>query len=118
MDRPIAQTRRFARSGLAYARVIAYLVGFGVLVAFVVHYYLIPALQAAGQATGPERSVLAAQSRLVLALVLFVLLMGLFLVFRIGRFFFPRRRQPPESTTYTDAWAESARRLRLDEQEE
>ena len=109
---------RVWRNGLAYVRVIAYLVGFGVLLAFVGHYYLIPALEAAGQATAPERTVLSAQSRLVLALVLFILLMGLFLVFRIGRFFFPRRRQRSEPTKYTDAWTESARRFRMDEREE
>jgi hypothetical protein len=107
-----------SRTGLAYVRVVAFLVGFGVLLFFIVHYYLIPALQAAGQATPRERRILSVQSRLVLTLILFILLVGLILVFRVGRFFFPRHRQRPKPTNYPDAWAESARRVDVDQSEE
>ena len=107
-----------SRKGLAYVRAVAFLVGFGTLLLVVVHYYLIPALQAAGQATPRERRVLSVQSRLVLALILFILLVGLILVFRIGRFFFPRHRQRPKPTNYPDAWTESARRVDVDELEQ
>lgn len=113
----ISNCRQFRR-GLAYVRAVAFLVGFGVLLLVVVHYYLIPALQAVGQATPRERNILSVQSRLVLALILFILLVGLILVFRIGRFFFPRHRQRPRPTNYPDAWAESARRVNVDEQSE
>jgi hypothetical protein len=114
----MAPSARQFRCGLAYVRVIAYLLGFGVLLFFVIHYYLIPALQAAGQATPRERRILSVQSRLVLALILFILLVGLILVFRVGRFFFPRRRQRPKPTIYPDAWAESARRVDVDQSDE
>lgn len=106
------------RGGFAYARVVAFLAGFGALLLVVVHYYLIPALQAAGEATPRERRILSVQSRLVLALILFILLVGLILVFRIGRFFFPRHRQRNKPTNYPDAWAESARRVDVDQSEE
>jgi uncharacterized BrkB/YihY/UPF0761 family membrane protein len=114
----MAPSGRPSRCGFAYVRVIAYLLGFGVLLFFVVHYYLIPALQAAGQATPRERRILSVQSRLVLALILFILLVGLILVFRVGRFFFPRHRKRQKPTNYPDAWAESARRVDVDESEQ
>jgi uncharacterized BrkB/YihY/UPF0761 family membrane protein len=114
----MAPSARQFRGGLAYVRVIAYLLGFGVLLFFIVHYYLIPALQAAGQATPRERRILSVQSRLVLALILFILLVGLILVFRVGRFFFPRHRKRQKPTNYPDAWAESARRVDVDESEQ
>lgn len=114
----MAPTKRQFRRGLAYVRVVAYLLGFAVLLFFVVHYYLIPALEAAGQATPWERRILSVQSRLVLALILFILLVGLILVFRVGRFFFPRHRQRQKPTVYPDAWTESARRVQVNEPEQ
>jgi|SRR5579884_1606260 len=94
---------------------IAYLIGFAVLLAFISHYYLLPALAAAKTATPAEKRILVAHSRLILAIFLIVLLVGLFLTFRVARFFFPRPPRQNKPTTYPDAWSESARRLRLDE---
>src|SRR5690349_23543853 len=105
------------RRGLAYVRAVAYLVGFGILIAFVVHYYLIPALQAAGQATRSERRVLSAHALLLLVLLLLILFLGLVLVFRVGRFFLPRHHTRSKPTQYPDAWEESARRAKVDESE-
>ena len=105
------------RRGLAYVRVAAYLVGFAILIAFVVRYYLIPALQAAGQATRPERRVLSAHALLLLVLILVILFLGLILVFRVGRFFLPRHHTRQKPTEFPDAWEESARRVKVDEEE-
>ena len=102
------------RSGLAYVRALAYLLGFAALLASVSHYYLLPALEAAGQATPRERRLLSAHSLLILAILLVILLAGLILTFRIGRFFRPRQQNRQTPTRYPDAWAESARRVRVD----
>ena len=107
---PPSRARRFG-FGLAYARVVVFLAAFAGLVIFVAYYYLFPAMEAAKKATPAQRRVLAAHSRLVLVLLLVILLCGLILTFRVGRFFLPRRRQPNKPTNYPDAWAESARRL-------
>jgi hypothetical protein len=106
-----------SRAGLGYARVLAFLLGFAVLIIFVSRYYLIPATEAFGQATPGQQRVLAAHSRLLLAILLFILLAGIVLTFRVGRFFFPRPRQPLKPTRYPDAYAEAARRIKVDDEE-
>jgi hypothetical protein len=90
---------------------IVFMVACAVLIAIVSRYYLIPALDAARHATPREKRWLAASSRLLLSVVLFVVLAGLLMVFRVGRFFFPRNPPPRVRTQYIDAWSESAKRL-------
>lgn len=102
------------RPGFAFARLIAFLLGFAVLLIFVSHFYLFPALRARQTATEPERRILAAHALLLLAVLLFILLSGLILTFRIGRFFQPRRRAKQRPTIYPDAWAEAGRRIEVD----
>src|SRR3954447_26577132 len=93
-------------------RVIVFMVAFAVLIAYVSHYYLIPALSAAKLATPREKRWLMASSRLLLAVILFIIVAGIFMTFRIGRFFFPRYSRPRRAPTqYIDAWAESAKRM-------
>lgn len=102
--------------GFAYVRVLAFLVGFAALIAFVSRYYLIPALEAFGQASPDQRRVLVAHSRLLLFILLLILLSGLILTFRVGRFFFPRQSpRKPKPTNYPDAWEEAGRRIEVDE---
>ena len=90
---------------------MVYLLSFGILVAIISHYYLIPALQAAANASPRERRLLSANSLLLMAVVLFILGVGLLLTFRVGRFFFPRQGEKRTQTRYIDAWAEAGRRL-------
>lgn len=97
---------------------IAFLAGFAALLIFVSYYYLFPALRARQAATEPERKVLAAHALLLMAVLLFILLMGLILTFRIGRFFLPRRRGKARPTIYPDAWAEAARRVEVEPHED
>jgi hypothetical protein len=104
--------------GMGYARVLAFMLGFAVLFVFVVWYYLIPATEAFGQASPGEQRVLAAHSRLLLAILLLILFSGLILTFRVGRFFFPRPRQPSKPTRYPDAYAEAARRIKVDDDDD
>jgi hypothetical protein len=85
--------------------------GFAVLLAVLSRWYLIPALEAVQTADGMEKRQLVAHSRLVLAIVLFILVAGILLTFRFGRYFLPRVGEKAKPTQYPDAWAESAKRV-------
>ena len=92
--------------------------GFAVLIWIVSRWYLIPALEASQDATGLEKRQLAAHSRLLLAVVLFILVAGILLTFRFGRFFFPRTTERAKPTKYVDAWAESGKRASVPPRED
>ena len=114
MTRP----NRHLRRGVAYVRIVAFLVTFAGLLIFVVYHYLFPAMRVWPHATEAQRKLLAAQMALLLAVLLAILFVGLLLTFRISRFFFPAKRPPRTRTVYPDAWAESARRIQVDPPEE
>jgi predicted histidine transporter YuiF (NhaC family) len=114
----IDRRRRRRRPARSIVAVLIYLVGFVILLVMVSHYYLVPAIEATRDATHLQRKALSAYATLVLMLVLFVLLIGLLLTFKIGRFFRPRPLQPRKPTRYVDAWEESGRRLKLPEKDE
>jgi Na+/phosphate symporter len=107
-------------AGFVYLRLLTFLIAFAGLLIFVSYYYLFPAMEAFAQTTttAPQKRVLAAHAALVLALLLFVLLVGLLLSLRMGRFFFPARRQRAKPTHYPDAWAEAGRRIEVEPREE
>jgi hypothetical protein len=89
---------------------VIFLLGFFVLLIVVSHYYLLPALVIAQGATPSEKRWLSAASMLLMSVVLFTLIVGMVLVFRVRRYFVP----PPSvrtKTQYVDAWAESAKRM-------
>jgi len=91
---------------------LIFLTAFAILIAVVSKVYLIPALEAAKDATPHQKRLLMASSRLLLAVILFVIGAGIVITFRVGRFFFPNRARPkPTKTQYIDAWAESAKRM-------
>src|SRR5687768_4055088 len=108
---------RLHRAGRTPWAVLLFLFGFGVLVVIVSHYYLLPAMEAALDATPRQRRGLAAYSRLLLVVVLFILFAGLVITFGIGRMFMPRNRPPPTKTKYVDAWAESAKRMKVPDED-
>ena len=99
---------RFRRSLWA---LVIYLLGFAAFIAILSWYFLLPALDASQSATPRQKQQLSAYSLLLLAVVLLVILAGLVLTFRISRYFFPRPQSRRTQTKYVDAWAESARRL-------
>ncbi len=125
------------RGGRSIIPLLVYLFSFVVLLIFVSRFYLFPAIEAAhatmkarptSAPTSASRlavekadklrlDTLSAQATLVLAIVLFVLLAGLLLTFRIGRFFRVSPDSRPKPTRYVDAWEESGRRLKLPEDE-
>ncbi|HZN66551.1 MAG TPA: hypothetical protein VFB66_14780 [Tepidisphaeraceae bacterium] len=98
-----------------YWPTIAFLLGFGGLIVLVSYWYLFPALEAAARANPAEKRHLAAHARLLLAIILVILVAGILLTFRFGRFFLPRQREKPGPTQYVDAWQESARRVSADD---
>lgn len=110
MDRDIPHPL-VCRSGRIYWATLAFLIGFAVLIYVVSDWYLLPALDAAQGATTAEKRQLSAYSRLLLAIVLVILICGILLTFRFGRFFFPRQRDARRPTKYVDAWAESGKRM-------
>jgi len=48
---------------------------------------------------------------MLLAIILFILIAGIILTFRFGRYFTPRLGEKAKPTEYVDAWAESGRRV-------
>lgn len=103
------RTLHSAHSAVA---VVVYLAGFVAVLLIVSHFYLLPAIEATRGADPKQRELLAWHARLVLIVVLFVLLGGLMLTFRISRFFRPRPGPRPKPTQYVDAWEESGRRMK------
>ena len=103
---------RRRRAGRIYWATLAFLLGFSVLIVFVSYYYLFPAMEATPDASPVERRQLAAHAWLLLTIILVILLSGMILTFRVGRFFLPpRTSDKPKPTRYVDAWAESGKRL-------
>lgn len=98
--------------------VLAFLIGAVLIVWLVLEKYLLPAVLAARNIDEIGRKHLAALSSLVLAVVMVLLLAWLILLIRPGRFFLPRKAAPRSRTTYTDAWAESARRMQTPPEED
>jgi hypothetical protein len=90
--------------------VVAFMVGFLVLVFFLTSYYILPATEAFMLGTIGEKRQIDAYSSLLMYVLLVILLSGLLLTFRVGRFFFPRNSPQREKTQYVDAWAEAGRR--------
>jgi hypothetical protein len=104
---------RHCRSGRILWGTLAFMVGSAILIVVISRWYLLPAMEAARNAAPAERRALAAHARLLLSVVLFILVAGILMTFRFGRFFLPRRGdgESPKPTRYVDAWAESARRM-------
>jgi hypothetical protein len=72
---------------------------------------VLPGLEAAKHMTHEQRRKQAANAMLVLMLMLTLLVVGLLITFRIGRFFFPRPTAPRTKTKVIDAWAEAGQRM-------
>jgi hypothetical protein len=98
--------------------VVIFLTGFSALLLLVCWYYLLPAADAYRDADKLGKHKLAATSSLLLAVILFVMLVGMMMTFRVRRFFFPRPTPKPTKTDYVDAWAESGKRLQIDDDDD
>jgi hypothetical protein len=106
--RTMSASQRLRRSLWA---TLAFLAGFGVLIVLVSNYFLIPAADAARTADQAGKRQLSAVAMLMLAILLFIMLVGLLMTFRVRRFFQPGEPVKRDKTEHIDAWAESARRM-------
>jgi O-antigen/teichoic acid export membrane protein len=104
--------------GRSHWAAVAFLFTFTLLLIAICYFYLFPALEAYKHASPEDRSKLRAYSALVQAIMLFILVAGLILTVRIGRFFFPRPDSPRVRTQYVDAWAEAGKRAETPKPEE
>jgi hypothetical protein len=108
------RSRRPARTPWA---VVAFLAAFAAGLGLLSHFYLLPALRtfltARQQGDKTGTAAITATSALLLAVILVILVAGILLTFRIGRFFFPRKTEPRTRTKYVDAWAESGKRMEV-----
>jgi hypothetical protein len=107
------------RHGRTLVGVIAYLLGFAALLLLELHYFLRPALMIGSHADPLSRQKLHALAWLMFSIILVYLVSGLILVFRVGRFFFPREELTGRRvrTPHIDIWAEAGKRIKLDEDE-
>ena len=108
------------RRGAVRWSAMAFLVVFTVLLIAITSYVLVPGFEAIKdpKLTPEEKRSLQAWYRLLMFVLLFILFAGLVLTFRFGRLFFPRATAPRTRTQYTDAWAESARRMQVPPEDE
>ena len=96
---------------------VAFVAGFSALIVIVFHYFLVPAAAAAKSADLAGKRQLSAVSMLMLVILLFIMLIGLLMTFRVRRFFQPSQSGAPTKTQHIDAWAESARRMTVPPEE-
>jgi len=119
MGQVLAARRR--RPGRSQWPVLAFLLAFTVGLIGLTYYYVLPAsrsfLKAKQEGDRHGQHAITATSALLLAVVIFILIAGLLLTFRVGRLFFPRNTPPRTKTQYVDAWAESAKRLQTPPEE-
>jgi hypothetical protein len=97
---------------------LAFLVGFSLLIVLVSHYFLIPAILASQDATPQEKRHIQAMATLLLTVVLFILGVGIVLTLRVKRFFLSSAPITPTKTQYVDAWAEAGKRAKASPDEE
>ncbi|MGA2231586.1 MAG: hypothetical protein ABSH22_11860 [Tepidisphaeraceae bacterium] len=96
------------------AGVVFYLEGFAYLLLITLDRFLAPAVEAVKGADAAGKRQIQAVSWLVLIILLFYLGAGLTLIFRFGRYFFPRpeNERKPSPTAHLDIWAEAGKRLK------
>jgi hypothetical protein len=109
---PMLEPRMTPRLRYALWGAAAFLVGTAALIIIVSHFYLIPAWEASKTADVAGKRQLSASAALLLSVVLFVLAVGLMLVFRVRRMFTPAGTETRQKTEYIDAWKEAGRRAR------
>jgi len=100
--------------------VAVYLAGFAVLLLVELHFFIEPAIRASHGSDPLGKQKLQAVAWLMFSILLFYLIAGLMLVFRVGRFFFPRQDLAGQRvrTQQMDIWAEAGKRLKVNPEDE
>ena len=110
-SRTIARVKRLGR---IHWGTFVFLIVFVILLVVVARYTLVPGLAAITQnPTTQQSNQLVAWYSLLLFVLLFILFVGIVMTFRFGRLFFPHPTEPRTKTQYTDAWAESGKRMQV-----
>ena len=107
--------RRQGGAGRIYWAMLAYVGGFAILIGLLLRYFILPGLAVMNDpsTSDEQRQRLAAMAALLMALVLQLLLIGLLVVFRMRRLF-NEQGGGRQRTAYVDAWAESAKRVSVE----
>lgn len=116
-SRTIARVKRLGR---IHWGTFVFLIVFVILLVVVARYALVPGLDAIRQNPTTQHSdaLTAGYGLLLLFVLLFILFVGIVMTFRFGRLFFPRPTEPRTKTQYTDAWAESGKRMQVPPEEQ
>jgi hypothetical protein len=104
------------RNGQSIWAFIAFLALSFILLMLLTHVYLLRALADFKGADDRGRRLIGVHALLLLSVTLAILGLSWMLIFRIGRYFFPQKREPMTKTQYTDAWAESGKRMKPPEE--
>lgn len=107
---------RFSRSARSVWAFIGFLALFLFLLELLTKVYLLRAAEAFKAADEPGRKLIAVHALLLMCAVLAVLGLSWMLIFRVGRYFFPRNRDADGKTKYTDAWSEAGKRIKTPEE--
>ena len=90
------------------------------LLALLTKVYLLRALTDFQSADEAGKRLIGIHALLLMCAVLIVLALCWMMIFRVGRYFFPRHPEQPDpreaKTKYTDAWTEAGKRLRPPEE--
>jgi hypothetical protein len=100
-----------ARVGKSIWAFVGFLALFCLLLLLVTKVYLLPALAAFNAGDERERKLLGVHALLLMLAILVILGLSAILIFGIGRYFLPRKRQIEPKTKYTDAWTEAGKRI-------
>ena len=100
--------RRRGRSVWAF---VGFLALFCILLVMVTKVYLLRALADFNGADEKGRRLIGLHALLLMSVILAILGLSLMLIFRVGRYFFPRNREKLGKTEYTDAWSEAGKRI-------
>ncbi len=97
---------------------LAFLLGFGVLLILLAYFYFLPGTAALAEAAGDgsRKQKLQAYSALLLTVILLLILILMMGVFGFRRYF--NHSASRSKTDYPDAWAESARRIQVDQDQD
>ncbi len=98
------------RQGMSWAPVL-FLLGFLAAIGVLALFLLEPLMRIANEAPPEERKRISAYATLALCVLILVLLVGLVFTIRMGRSVAMLNEKKDKPTVYTDAWAESAKRM-------
>jgi heme/copper-type cytochrome/quinol oxidase subunit 2 len=109
--------QRMGRSIWAF---IGFLALFCFLLELLTKFYLLRALADFKVADEAGKKLIGIHALLMMCAVLIVLGLSWMMIFRVGRYFFPRQGEQGEEreakTKYTDAWTEAGKRMRPPEE--